>query len=116
MLLPMSQTARRVWPDENASSKRAIVRSEVLTDFAQLERLTDQWDQLWNGNPRREIFTKFPWVRAWWHAYARQRSLCTPAVFNEDRLVGVLPVVAEGRTLRFLGTPGADYNDLLCEP
>jgi CelD/BcsL family acetyltransferase involved in cellulose biosynthesis len=106
----------RPWSNQNSSPKRCVIRTEVLTDFAQLEGLADEWDQLWNGNPRREIFTKFPWVRAWWRAYGRQRSLCTPAVFNGDRLVGVLPVVAEGRTLRFLGTPGADYNDLLCEP
>jgi len=96
---------------------KAAIRSEVLTEFAQLERLANEWERLWSRNPRREIFTKFAWARAWWQGYGPRRSLCAPAVFNGNRLIGILPVVAEGRTLRFLGTPRcADYNDLLCEP
>jgi CelD/BcsL family acetyltransferase involved in cellulose biosynthesis len=93
-----------------------VIRTEVLTHFSQVEELASEWDRLWNANPRREIFGRFAWARAWWQAYGGCHSVCAPAVFRGDRLLGILPLVVREGTLRFLGAPYADYSDLLCDP
>lgn len=90
------------------------LRSHVATEFEELERLAGEWNRLWRSSLRGEIFSTFAWARAWWKAYGQRRSLCTPVLYRGDVVVGILPMVLEGRLLRFLGTPGADYNDLVC--
>lgn len=87
----------------------------VITRFEELEAVSADWDQLWSAGGRREIFGRFAWVRAWWRAYGHRRRLRTPAVFDGARLVGLVPLVVDGRTWRFLGAPGTDYNDMLCQ-
>ncbi len=96
------------------ASRQATCR--VLTAFAELERLAPAWEDLWESNPQREIFTSFAWARACWRAYGSCRVMVTPVVEQGDRVRGLLPLAVEQRTLRFLGAPHADYNDLLCEP
>lgn len=90
-------------------------RGRVITEFSQLEALTASWDQLHKAGRRPEIFQTFGWIRAAWRAYGATRQLAAVAVHVEDVLVGVLPLTLDGRTLRFLAAPGADYNDLLCD-
>jgi CelD/BcsL family acetyltransferase involved in cellulose biosynthesis len=89
--------------------------SRVLTAFADLERLAPAWERLWEASAPREVFTTFAWARACWQAYGGHRALCTPVVTQEGRAVGILPLAMKDRTVRFLGAPHADYNDLLCE-
>jgi CelD/BcsL family acetyltransferase involved in cellulose biosynthesis/GNAT superfamily N-acetyltransferase len=86
----------------------------VLTDFNDLRDLSGCWDRLWASNPHREIFGKFSWANAWWEAYGRHFALATPVVFQDGVVVGILPLLASGRTLRFIAYPTSDYNDLLC--
>jgi CelD/BcsL family acetyltransferase involved in cellulose biosynthesis len=90
------------------------IQCRILTHFAELENLAGDWDRLWAGNPRREIFDKFAWIRAWWRSYGQCVSLCTPVAIADGELVGILPLVREKNWLRFLGHPGSDYNDVLC--
>jgi len=92
------------------------IRTEVITDFSRLQQLACCWHRLWKASHRRDIFNAFGWARASWKVHGSGRSLCTPVVFQGDEVVGILPLVAEGRKLRFLGSPRSDYNDLLCQP
>jgi CelD/BcsL family acetyltransferase involved in cellulose biosynthesis len=87
----------------------------VLTAFAELERLAPAWERLWEASAPCEVFSTLAWARACWQAYGARRVLCTPVVHLDGRAVGILPLALEDRTLRFLGAPHADYNDLLCE-
>jgi CelD/BcsL family acetyltransferase involved in cellulose biosynthesis len=91
------------------------VQCQVLSRFAELEALASDWDRLWASNPRRQIFNRFSWIRAWWQGYGRSFSLCTPVAVANGKVVGILPLVRQGAQLRFLGEPGSDYNDVLCE-
>lgn len=91
------------------------MQCRIITRFDQLERLTSEWNRLWSGNPCRQIFGRFEWCRAWWRAYGANVALCTPAAFEQDKLVALLPLVRQRGRLTFLGEPGSDYNDILCE-
>jgi len=89
---------------------------EILTSFDRLQALEPEWDRLWRALPGRQVFTTFGWVRACWHARGGRHPLHTPVVLSGGRVVGILPLVAEDRRLRFAGAPFADYNDLICAP
>ena len=93
----------------------AIERCEVVTDFHRLEQLWPQWERLWASDPRAEVFQTPEWTRAWWHAFGSNYSLCTLVVFAGDEVEGILPLVRRGKLLQFLGTPEADYADLICQ-
>ncbi len=88
----------------------------LLTDFADVQVLASEWKRLWEANPDREVFGGFRWIESWWQAYGGDAQLLTPAVFQDGTCVGILPLVVHERTLRFVGYPATDYNDLLCEP
>ncbi|HXA75814.1 MAG TPA: GNAT family N-acetyltransferase [Candidatus Acidoferrales bacterium] len=88
---------------------------QILSRFAELEAVASEWDRLWASNPRRQIFNRFSWIRAWWQGYGRTLSLCTPVALRDGKVVGILPLVRQEAQLRFLGEPGSDYNDVLCE-
>jgi CelD/BcsL family acetyltransferase involved in cellulose biosynthesis len=91
------------------------VECRVITRFSELEEFASEWDRLWALNSRRQIFNRFSWMRAWWRGYGSHVSLCTPVAFKDGKVVGILPLVRSQMRLRFLGEPGSDYNDVLCE-
>jgi len=93
----------------------AIERCEVVTDFPRLEQLWPQWERLWASDPRAEVFQTPEWTRAWWQAFGSNYSLCTIVVFAGDEVEGILPLVRGGNHLQFLGTPEADYADIICQ-
>jgi CelD/BcsL family acetyltransferase involved in cellulose biosynthesis len=90
-------------------------RCEVVTDFHRLEQLSSDWKRLWGSDPRAEIFQTPEWARAWWFGFGQNFNLCSLVVFAGDRVVGILPLVERDHFIRFLGTPEADYADIICE-
>jgi CelD/BcsL family acetyltransferase involved in cellulose biosynthesis len=88
---------------------------ELVTDFDRLEELFPHWQRLWESDPRAEIFQTPEWARAWWKNFGKQVRLCTPVVFAGNQVIGILPLVEQDRGIRFLGTPEADYADIICE-
>jgi CelD/BcsL family acetyltransferase involved in cellulose biosynthesis len=112
------QTMTPVAAPPSAASPAApdAVRCVVLTDYLQLDSLAAGWQALWAADPRRAIFQFLPWVRAWISAYGAKYRLFTPAVWEGGRLIGVLPLVLDGRALRFVGFTSSDYNRPLHAP
>lgn len=90
-------------------------RCEVVTDFDRLEQLSADWLRLWKVGSRREIFQDFGWIRAFWKAYGQTMTVCSPVCFEGEKVVGILPLAVQSNTLQFLGAPGSDYNDILCD-
>jgi CelD/BcsL family acetyltransferase involved in cellulose biosynthesis len=88
----------------------------LISDFSELEKLEPDWERLWKSDPRATIFGCFSWARASWRAYGSRRSLCVSVVRRNGRVAGILPLAVDGDTLRFLGDPRSDYNDMLCDP
>jgi CelD/BcsL family acetyltransferase involved in cellulose biosynthesis len=91
------------------------LRCELITQFEKLEQLSGDWDRLWRSDPTAEIFQSFTWARAWWRAYGRHYALHSLAVYADDTVIGILPLVRNQQSLQFLGSPQADYNDVICE-
>jgi len=91
------------------------IRCEVVAEFTRLEQLSSDWEKLWSADIGSEIFQDFAWIRAFWKAHGHTLLLCSPVIYYEERVVGILPMVARGHKLEFLGAPESDYNDLLCE-
>jgi CelD/BcsL family acetyltransferase involved in cellulose biosynthesis len=91
------------------------LRCEVATDFKELEKISADWERLWQGDCSGEIFQTLEWGRAWWQAYGHDFKLCSPIVFEGEKIIGILPLVKRGNIVQFLGAPEADYSDLLCE-
>ncbi|MGB6260326.1 MAG: GNAT family N-acetyltransferase [Candidatus Sulfotelmatobacter sp.] len=99
----------------NNPNCESALRCEVASDFSKLEKIAADWERLWQSDGRAEIFQTFAWARAWWHSYGHDFTLCSPIVFDGDRVVGILPLVRRGNVVQFLGAPEADYLDLLGE-
>lgn len=91
-----------------------MLRCELISDFSRLEQLSGEWDRLWRADSDREIFQSFAWARAWWRTFGNNLSLCCFAVFEGERIIGIVPLVREGGALVFLGGKHADYGDILC--
>jgi CelD/BcsL family acetyltransferase involved in cellulose biosynthesis len=91
------------------------LRCEVITDFGQLELWSSEWQRLWESDCRGEVFQTPGWAKAWWRAFGERCTLCTLAVYEEDELVGIVPLVKRAGVVQFLGTPQADYADIICE-
>ncbi len=88
----------------------------VLTEFAELEAISADWERLHEDSGRVEIFQHFRWVEAWWKALRHDNRLMTSVVRRGGQIVAILPLVVSDRRLRFLGHSVSDYNHLLARP
>jgi CelD/BcsL family acetyltransferase involved in cellulose biosynthesis len=104
----------RTAPREATAPGRKLC-CEVITDFRRLESLSLEWQRLWESDDRAEIFQTPGWAKAWWRSYGQQYTLCSVVVYEEDQLIGVVPLVKRENVVQFLGTPQADYADIICE-
>jgi len=98
-----------------STRKNSSMWCELVTDFSRLEELSPAWQRWTRENPHASIFQQWGWARAFWKAYGNSVSLCSLALHQNERTVGILPLVQRGQTIEFLGSPESDYNDLLCE-
>jgi len=90
-------------------------RCELVTDFRRLEELASDWERLWESNTRAEVFQTFAWNRAWWRSFGHNFKLRSLVVFAGEEVVGIVPLVERDERIQFLGTPEADYADIICE-
>ncbi|MGO9087492.1 MAG: GNAT family N-acetyltransferase [Terriglobales bacterium] len=111
----MNASVMPVTSQDEVSIPASTLRCELITDFCRLEALSADWDRLWRADPDGEIFQSFGWARAWWRCYADTVALCSLAVFEGERLIGIVPLVRDRDRIVFLGGRHADYCDLLCE-
>ena len=90
-------------------------RCEIVSDFRRLEELFPDWARLWESDSRAEIFQSPEWAVAWWRCFGHRYTLCSMVVFADDRVVGIVPLAKRDGVVQFLGTPEADYADIICE-
>jgi len=100
----------------NNTDYESALRCHVASDFSELEKISSDWERLWQGDGKAEIFQTLAWARAWWQSYGHDFTLCCPIIFEGNRIIGILPLIRRGNIVQFLGMPEADYADLLCEP
>jgi len=103
-------------PSQNeATTIDSTLRCELITNFSRLEDLSSEWQRLFGADQNAEIFQSFAWARAWWRCYGDQVVLRTLAVFEGERMIGIVPLVQERDRIVFLGGTHADYCDILSE-
>jgi len=111
---PWLQPEGRIPCRDNVTGVGAGLECRIISNFAQLEELATAWDRLWRSDPNAEIFQHFTWARAWWQSFESGFELCVPVVYESGHVALILPLVRRRGTLRFLGSPQADYSDMLC--
>lgn len=99
----------------NIPLQTSALRCEVVSDFCRLQELSSEWTRLWQSDPQAEIFQTPEWADAWWCCFGKSCTLCSLVVFAGNEVVGIVPLVKQGEVIRFLGTPEADYADIICE-
>jgi CelD/BcsL family acetyltransferase involved in cellulose biosynthesis len=86
----------------------------IVSNFAELEAISGEWDMLAaSSGARGAVFQMWAWARACWASRSETLKLHAPMVTESGRTLGIMPLVIEGRTLKWLTAPFADYNDIL---
>jgi len=93
----------------------AALHCEVIGDFQRLQELEIYWDRFWKADANAEVFQHFAWNRAWWRAYGDKLELRCVVVWRDETPIGFLPMVKKASGLSCMGSPDADYFDLICE-
>ncbi len=63
------------------------------------------------------LFVLPPWLRVWRQVFAPEARLCFLAGRQEDRVIGIAPLMLSGRTASIIGSPDVcDYADLIVAP
>ena len=85
--------------------------------------LNADWDRLLAQNDVRNIFLTYEWHHTWWATYGADHTLYVLAVKNGGKLIGIAPLMVKQvtrlghtrRVIHFIGTPQADYSDIIGE-
>ena len=82
----------------------------------ELAALEPEWRELLGScSSHASIFQSPTWLRTWWGEFGSGRELLLLSVREEQRLVGVVPLMREGARLSFAGdTEVCDYMDFPC--
>ena len=104
----------------------AALRAAVVRDAAGLLRLRAAWSELCGEAQSSCLFLSPEWLIPWWEHFGGRRELRCIAIFEQDRLIGFLPLFTEQvrmagvpvRRIAFLGdgATGCDYLDMLAAP
>ncbi len=87
-------------------------------DFAGLKPV---WDGLLARSAFKNIFLTFDWLFTWWKVFGEDKDLYILAVKHGGEIIGLAPLAAvagpghavKGKTIRFIGSPNADYSDVI---
>jgi len=86
---------------------------EIIRNFERLEELQPVWERLWQSDSNAEIFQHFSWIKSWWDSYGVRYGLCVPVIYEEGTPALIVPPVHRDGILTFLGSPQADYCDII---
>lgn len=87
------------------------VKIDSLEGF---ERLKSVWNDLLARSDFDSIFLTYEWLFTWWKVYGPAHELYILAIRDNDTIIGLAPLMrTDGRVIRFIGTPNADYCDFL---
>ena len=93
---------------------------KVYTSFHELSNIQEEWDKFLldvNG----DIYLSFDWCRVWWTFYGKGRDLKIFLYYNEDTLVGIIPIFIEKLVLfptwiKIAKIVGSDFTIAVVNP
>lgn len=106
----------------NLTESSASYQIRIFSSFDEPELNASAWNDLVWRSDTSTIFQTYEWMTSWWKVFGGGRELLLIAVFYQDRLIGLAPLMQEfvdgtPATLAFIGEGNADYCDfLLTEP
>lgn len=72
------------------------------------------WRELLAECEADSVFLTPDWQQAWWDVFRRGRELLPLAIYHDERLVGLAPLMREGEILSFVGSSDVcDYLDFV---
>jgi CelD/BcsL family acetyltransferase involved in cellulose biosynthesis len=84
------------------------------TDLDSLDSFRSDTSLALNWNP---IFIIPGWLKVWWQIFGGERDQLIRVVRNQDRVIGIAPLLRDGSTVSFIGdTDVCDYQDFIIEP
>jgi CelD/BcsL family acetyltransferase involved in cellulose biosynthesis len=93
------------------------VKAKVLESVRDLRALEAAWRRLGASCTPSSTFQLADWVLPWWEAFGGRYELRVLAIYDGERLAGVLPLMLSGDgELTFVGTPLNDRNGMLARP
>jgi CelD/BcsL family acetyltransferase involved in cellulose biosynthesis len=87
----------------------------LIVSREELAALEPEWREMLTGCSYAPVFLSPTWLRTWWSEFGANREMVLLSVRDEQRLVGVVPLMREGNRLSFAGDTGVcDYMDFPC--
>jgi CelD/BcsL family acetyltransferase involved in cellulose biosynthesis len=101
-----------------------FLHHEVLTEWRDVQRRSDEWCDLFNRAERATPFQSFTWADIWWRLFGKDNPLLSLCVVffrtASNHLVGLSPLMfrreGNGFRIQYLTAPFADYHDSLYLP
>lgn len=82
-----------------------------------LENLFSIWHDRRGGLDWTCPFVLPPWLSAWWSVFGEGEEILIATVRQHDAIIGIAPLMVQGRRLLFLGSPDVcDYFDCVTAP
>ncbi|MEW5766871.1 MAG: GNAT family N-acetyltransferase [bacterium] len=94
-----------------------------ITRTDDLMGLAPVWNQALASSGSDNVHSTFEWLSTWWKHFGEDKQLLVILVKEDDRLLGIAPLMIESvprikkllphRTIRFLGEGPSDYADFI---
>ena len=95
------------------SASPASLRIEEISTADDFARLAEPWDELVRSMPRPSPFLLHGWLEEWWRHNSEAARPLVHAAFDDDRLVGGLPLcLVDRRGLQVLSFQGGSQSAL----
>lgn len=63
------------------------------------------------------LFVLPVWLKVWWHNFGSEQIAHLCAAWSQDELIGIAPLMIEGKTARLMGDPDVcDFADVITAP
>lgn len=82
------------------------------------DAIAPSWSDLMTRDHSATFFSRPEWLESWWRHHGTGRELLLLAVFDDDCLVAVAPLMRRTRirgTVQFIGTELSDYGDVIAD-
>jgi CelD/BcsL family acetyltransferase involved in cellulose biosynthesis len=93
------------------TEKKVRINAETFETVARC------WHEKSGGLQWPCLFVLPPWLKAWWEAFRPEWEQCILSFRNGAELIGIAPLMVQGPTAQFMGSPDVcDYFDLIAAP